>query len=261
MSLRTRTPALLEPFLQLPPELSLTLITGTLGCSPTWLLSSFITNLGNEVENDVHILLASWTRDRTFWKRQGIDFVRHKITFIDCLETSLQPPTKDMATEILQTTASAAEKLISKAGKVVLLLDQPDVLLATAAVTSHQLATLVLKLRRRVHATVLTCSADLPLLSATQHDATPSASPLESECASFISQQAHAAHLIFSCRELATGAARDVSGVLRITPGAGADSEDEYGSLDGSLTRDFEVLYLVNRDGSVKVFQRGAHEA
>lgn len=57
-------------------------------------------------------------------------------------------------------------------------------------------------------------------------------------------------------RALETGAARDVSGVLRITRGGGYGGweEDEEGEGRG---REVELLYLVGRDGNVKVFERG----
>jgi elongator complex protein 6 len=61
-----------------------------------------------------------------------------------------------------------------------------------------------------------------------------------------------------SVRELATGAARDVSGVLRITRGGSANS-DRGGDLDSDKdSEELEALYLVNRDGTVKVFERGS---
>lgn len=62
-------------------------------------------------------------------------------------------------------------------------------------------------------------------------------------------------------RALETGAARDVSGVLRITRGGGGDGgweeeEEEEGEGMG-MGREVELLYLVGRDGNVKVFERG----
>lgn len=55
-------------------------------------------------------------------------------------------------------------------------------------------------------------------------------------------------------RALETGAARDVSGVLRITRGGGWEEEEEEGEGRG---REVELLYLVGRDGNVRVFERG----
>jgi elongator complex protein 6 len=51
-------------------------------------------------------------------------------------------------------------------------------------------------------------------------------------------------------RTLDTGAAKDVSGVLRISRGGGLNASEE--SLE-----EREALYFIQRDGGVKVFGRG----
>jgi len=76
---------------------------------------------------------------------------------------------------------------------------------------------------------------------------------MDIETAAFATQQAHAARCIMSARELASGAAKDVSGVLSITLGGEYDVE-EKSNVD---LREMEMLYLVQRDGAVKVFGRG----
>lgn len=61
-------------------------------------------------------------------------------------------------------------------------------------------------------------------------------------------------------RALETGAARDVSGVLRITRGGGYGGWEEEGEEEGEgmgMGKEVELLYLVGRDGNVKVFERG----
>jgi elongator complex protein 6 len=56
---------------------------------------------------------------------------------------------------------------------------------------------------------------------------------------------------VMQLRTLETGAARDVSGVLRISRGGGWT--DEAGdSLD-----ERELLYYIQRDGGLRVFGRG----
>lgn len=60
---------------------------------------------------------------------------------------------------------------------------------------------------------------------------------------------AHQARLLMGVRELDTGVARDVSGVLRIGRGGGEGAED---------VEEKEVLYFVGGDGGVRVFERGA---
>lgn len=63
---RNRTPSLLEPYLALPPEQSLILLTSTLSCSANWLMARFAaTALQQE---NTSVLLVSWMRDLSFWK-------------------------------------------------------------------------------------------------------------------------------------------------------------------------------------------------
>lgn len=137
--------------------------------------------------------------------------------------------------------------------KITLLLDAPDILLATSTATASALNTFILTLRSQdyIRATVLSLSADAPLLSAAIPDFAESRStPIEAETASFITTQAHAARLVLSVRGLDTGAATDISGVLRATRGG------DY--IDEGDVREGELLYLMQRDGNVKVFERGS---
>lgn len=57
--------------------------------------------------------------------------------------------------------------------------------------------------------------------------------------------------MVMQLRNLDTGAAKDVSGVLRVSKGGGA-SENE-----GLDWEEKEVLYFVQRDAGIRVFGRG----
>lgn len=80
MATRNRIPTILEPYLRLPPEHSLILLTGTLGCSINWLTARFVGSLtqnaqhgvGSEVEKeeDTAVVLVSWMRNEAFWKSE-----------------------------------------------------------------------------------------------------------------------------------------------------------------------------------------------
>ena len=96
---------------------------------------------------------------------------------------------------------------------------------------------------QHVHSTIIATAADLPL---SQSPTTP----LEISHTAFVMSLAHQARSIISLRGLDTGVAKDVSGVLRISKGAG-EAADEV-----SVER--ECLYYVGSDGGVKVFERGA---
>ena len=102
---------------------------------------------------------------------------------------------------------------------------------------------------QRVHAALLTLSADDPLVH-------PQCTSLEREHASLILSQAHAARTLMALRTLDTGAARDVSGVVRITARGGNRDDDD--DDDAEADDDAEFLYYVAGDGSVRVFERGA---
>ena len=65
-----------------------------------------------------------------------------------------------------------------------------------------------------------------------------------------------AADLLMQLRPLDTGAAKDVSGILRVTRGPVMEG-DEGGREDGAEWREMEVLYHVRGDGSVRVWERG----
>lgn len=177
--------------------------------------------------------------------------------FIDCLsEHSISSQTNSLSA-IHEVISSAIGTLAhaEQAGHVLLVLDSPDVLLASGCATAQQLDLFILKLRSLVHAAILTCSADQPLLNPTTQAIELHASPLETEASRFLTQQAHNARILISVRELATGAARDISGVLRVTRSACAYDADE--SREQGVVEEMEALYLVQRDGGVKVFQRG----
>lgn len=66
---------------------------------------------------------------------------------------------------------------------------------------------------------------------------------------------AHRADMVLQLRTLDTGAAKDVSGVLRMSRGGGYETESEAVKEDEIAEK--EVLYFVQRDGGVRVFGRG----
>ncbi|KAL3466737.1 hypothetical protein BJX64DRAFT_215786 [Aspergillus heterothallicus] len=143
--------------------------------------------------------------------------------------------------------------------EILLLVDQPDFLLAATGlhrgIGATEIAEWIMGLQQAASATVLTISSDSPLIhnaSAVAHDA---ATPLEIEHAAFAVGLAHRAEMIMQLRNLETGAARDVSGVLRVSKG-GAWGQRESATAEESW-EEKEVLYFVQRDGGVHVFGRG----
>lgn len=72
--------------------------------------------------------------------------------------------------------------------------------------------------------------------------------PLEVNHSALVMSLVHQATVVCALRALETGTARDISGILRIGRGAGDGSEE---------VEEMEVLYFVEADGGVRVFERG----
>lgn len=181
--------------------------------------------------------------------------------------SSARPNAYSLHSPSLTEAKSAIESTISSLGAhndhIILVLDAPTLLLATTPTTSSDLAHFVLGLRSQVHSTLLIVEADAPLVAAARPGAFETTlgiesgattTPLEAEHAAFVVGQAHVARWIVGTRPLDTGVARDVSGVVSVARGGGWDEDGEVEGADEGL----EVLYYVQADGGVKVFERGA---
>ncbi|KAI0602522.1 hypothetical protein F4775DRAFT_588097 [Biscogniauxia sp. FL1348] len=284
----SRIPPLLEPYLGLPPEASLILLSGILGSTTNWLVHRYLYTLlapppstgaasgrgGTREAGDVSVILMSFLRDYAFWKdgagRLGLDLDlsirKGRLLFIDGLSDLFstsspsqrpKPPgiagsgrrslssatTQDLCKELEDAIAQVQAE--SPERQIVLVMDQPDLLLAASgdSVLGNTLQGTLLGLREKIHSAIVTLSADEPLIAS-------QATSLEKEHAEFVLSLAHDAYLVISLRLLDTGTARDVSGVLRATPGG--QSYDSSRNVD-----ERELLYFVGGDGTVRVFERG----
>ncbi|KAI1079632.1 hypothetical protein F5B20DRAFT_158856 [Whalleya microplaca] len=277
----SRIPPLLESYLRLPPETSLILLSGVLGSTTNWLVQRYLYSLlssrkedgaGLAGTDDADVILVSFLRDYAFWKdgagRLGLDLDvlsrRGKFVFVDgltglfCTSPGQHPrppiapgPGRRLLSaatlQVLQKELDDAVTQVqaSKPGQnTVLIVDHLDLLLAASGDISTQgLQDVLFHIRERVHSTIVTLSADEPLISS-------QTTSLEKEHAAFALSMAHDAHLVVSLRMLDTGIARDVSGVLRVTPGGG-------NSDIGKEVEERELLFFVGGDGGVRVFERG----
>ncbi|KAI9163367.1 hypothetical protein HJFPF1_04975 [Paramyrothecium foliicola] len=275
-AMSSRIPPLLEPYLALPTEAALILVTSVLGASSNWLvlryLCSYLKAKGQRgapegedgpVTEDVGVVLVSFLRDAAFWRegagKLGLDLdtlsKAGRFAYVDGLTglfTGEAGGSNDGSRRVLRSSKVADVAAVIEASlgdvrtsKRILIVDQLDLLLAATEddVTSLALQNMLLSLRERAHATILTVAADAPLVHA-------QATTLEREHAALALGLAHEADTLLSLRMLDTGTARDVSGVVRVTaqqpPG---DDEPDAGER--------EFLYYVAGDGAVKVFERG----
>ncbi|KAB8258295.1 hypothetical protein BDV32DRAFT_70218 [Aspergillus pseudonomiae] len=163
---------------------------------------------------------------------------------------------RDIVTVIKQLKAPTPGEV--EEPEVLLIVDQPDLLLAATGpsrgIGATEMGDWVMGLQQNAHATILTLSSDSPLIHNASASAPQPATPLETEHAAFAIGSAHRAQMVMQLRNLETGAARDVSGVLRVSKG-GAWGQNEVGAEGNWEER--EVLYFMQRDGGVSVFGRG----
>ncbi|KAL5358143.1 hypothetical protein BJX96DRAFT_146014 [Aspergillus floccosus] len=164
---------------------------------------------------------------------------------------------RDIVTAI-QQLKTATPGAATETDEVLLIVDQPDLLLAATGpskgIGATEMGEWMMGLQQNAYATVLTLSADLPLIHNASTSASQPPTPLETEHAAFAVGSAHRAQMVMQLRNLETGAARDVSGVLRVSKG-GAWGQ-HHGGEEGHW-EEKEVLYFVQRDGGVRVFGRG----
>ena len=136
-----------------------------------------------------------------------------------------------------------------------LILDGLDFLLSATACPVQEILDLIGLLHEhpRVDNLVINLCADSALLYR-------QTTPLEVAHAALVVSVAHRADLVMSTRQLDTGAARDVSGVLRVAGtarGTGGGGGPTITSPSGKDARGVEYLYFVGIDSKVRVFERG----
>ncbi|MCJ1274474.1 hypothetical protein MMC21_002270 [Puttea exsequens] len=252
-------PPLLAPYLAPTPSSSLTLLTSTLGATSNWLVLRFIHAAlkdygrgGGDGRQETRIVLVSWLRDANFWREGGrkLGIDSQRIWVLDALSNDIGINASSLAAteHAIIAAITTPRKAPADSARIILILDGLDFLLAASACPTIQVIDFANALREHVHATVVTTLADSPLIQS------PSI-PLEISHSAFVMSMAHQARIIMSVRELDSGGAKDVSGVLRISRGGAWLQEEE---IENEMTEGQEVLYFMGGDGGVRVFERGA---
>ncbi|KAJ6133339.1 hypothetical protein N7471_008554 [Penicillium samsonianum] len=163
---------------------------------------------------------------------------------------SLDALEKDISSVIEQQKSSMED-----GDELLLIIDQPDLLLAATGpsmgIGATEMSEWITALQQHAHATVLTLATDAPLIHNASTSGGQLATPIETEHAALVIGLAHRARSVMQLRTLDTGAAKDVSGVLRISRGGGLNTSEE------ETLEEREALYFIQRDGGVKVFGRG----
>ena len=203
---------------------------------------------------------------------QGLDLLSlvksRKLHYIDGLSTvsqtraerpgvTLKELTFDALYEVISSTTNASSNVGAQshngdasASKPVIIIDGLDFLAACQpGIDMVTIQSFLLNVRSLGRAVIVTASADAPLL----HNHYGSATPLEQFHAALVSSLAHQSACVMQLRNLNTGSARDITGVLRISRGGAHDgNKDDHAMLDEA-----EWLYQVKGDGSARVWCRG----
>ncbi|KAL8807386.1 MAG: hypothetical protein Q9182_000725 [Xanthomendoza sp. 2 TL-2023] len=183
---------------------------------------------------------------------QGLNVSQNgSITFIDALQSGLGLQSDGIG-EVECSLLKAIDEAKATSSRILLVLDGIDFLLAASEAGVDAVLDTIWELQEHVHATIVSASADFPLIQAQN-------TPLELNHASLVTSVAHQAKVLWSVRELDTGSARDVSGVLRITRGPAMEFEaDGNSSKEGVEEDEKELLYFIAGDSGVRVFERGS---
>ena len=174
-------------------------------------------------------------------------------TYIDGLSPTTSEAIVDDATlfsrlsDVTRTASPPETKSQSPQPTTTLIIDGIDYILATdPTATPFKLAQHLLSLQAQVDHLCVTVSADHPLLH-------QSNTILEQNHQTLATLLAHQADVVVQLRGLDSGAAKDVSGVLRISAGGQADAGAAADDVD--LGR--EYLYLVQDIANVRIWSRG----
>ncbi|KAI0609049.1 hypothetical protein TUN205_06716 [Pyrenophora tritici-repentis] len=220
----TRIPPLLQPYVQLPHDESLLLLTSTLGASANWLLIRFLcnelsSNTQDGGEEGHNVILVSWMREYEFWKQEarksaGLDMERLKkegrFAFVDGLGAGADATGDESRSNAqIQPHVAVSNGPQAQRGPQVLPARGPPgrIIPARGPPVPASAATPTPSTAPNNEPTT-----DNPLLSLS----TPP-QPLEITHHNLVIKCAHMSRRILGVRVLDTGVARDVSGVVRVT--------------------------------------------
>ncbi|KAL8943054.1 MAG: hypothetical protein Q9211_001137 [Gyalolechia sp. 1 TL-2023] len=196
---------------------------------------------------------------------QGLNLTEDaRTTFVDALQSGLGLQRGGIG-ELEKLVLNAIKETTSINTKVLLVLDGIDFLLAATDLRVDEVLSTIWALRevrtsmpyrsiylklypQNVETTIISVTADFPLMQENN-------TSLELHHAAFVLSIAHQARAIWAVKELDTGSAKDVSGILRITRGPALEEEEDMQRFE---VEEKELLYYAAGDGGVKVFERGS---
>ncbi|KAG4305809.1 hypothetical protein PORY_000719 [Pneumocystis oryctolagi] len=252
----------------LPPKDALIAVTSTIYVSPVFIIYHFIRT---SIQNDRAVVLVSFLND---FQELGFDFsskiCSEKLVYVDGLtrlygyplneesEKRTTIPTiyvKLQGESNLDDIFSAIQTGIDQASSLgeipSLIFWGADFLVASEILTPSDLLSLVSVSRGMVHHCVVTLNADSALLSSEKRS-----SELETNYSIFFHTIICQSHSIVSLRQLPSGRAKEVTGIIRVSRGSGyyaaqEDIKTHTSSDEEYKDSQFEMLYWVHDLGKL----------
>ncbi|ANB12395.1 Elongator subunit ELP6 [Sugiyamaella lignohabitans] len=207
----------------------LCLVTSSLEVAPTWLVD---TVCGRHVSNKTSpTVLITFTERSNIHikgiKRYSGSDVSHVpksvFSIVDLSSSLFANGSKTSGDKFVPTNLDSLVEIVAKSIttsrgaqdgsqlKPLIIIEEPDVLLATGLYTWDQVSRFIYDLRQLSSQTFVFANADEPLIQPV--------SPIGENQVKFLTQLIHTSSLLISLRPFETGRADDVTGIFRITRG------------------------------------------
>ncbi|KAG5513344.1 hypothetical protein PMAC_001407 [Pneumocystis sp. 'macacae'] len=260
----------------LPPKGTLVAVTSTVYVSPTFIIHHFIRT---SIQNNRAVVLVSFVNDFQelvfLSKKWGFDFASktssEKLVYVDGL-TRLYGHLPDNEfrkygifpvirvnllgesnlDDIFSAIQSGIDQVSSLGEMPSLILWGADFLVASEILTPPDILSMI----SMVHHCIVTFNVDFAFLSPKKR-----LSELEVNYSIFVHAIIYQSHSIISLRQLPSGRAKEVTGIIRLSRGSGyyatqEDIEECVSGIKESESTQFEMLYWVH-DLGVRVFPKG----
>ncbi|CCJ30859.1 unnamed protein product [Pneumocystis jirovecii] len=257
----------------LPPKGSLISVTSTVSVSPIFIIYHFIRT---SIQNNRAVVLVSFLND---FQELGFDFASktcsEKLVYVDGLTMLYGYLSEEQCKkyelfstiritlygesnldDIFSAIRSGIDKGSSLNEMPSLILWGADFLVASEILTPSDILSMISICKEMVHHCIVTFNVDFAFLSPKRRS-----SELEVNYSIFVHSIIYQSHSIISLRQLPSGRAKEVTGIIRLSRGSGYYAAQDNTEVSASDTKEsgctqFEMFYWVY-DLGVRIFPKG----